>query len=956
MGVLRYITAIVHYYVKSAFSCRQRLLKSRFFRSETIGMEDSSVNIDDNGIEEEVTMNGTDNDIQIVEDDEDEDEEDVVEKITENDDDAGAVANDVKEDKKVFVKKKILNDDEWFAQIPEKELKYYKKHVFLDKDLDESTVVCTACFRQVNHKHAGAVVRHPELGVPICKQCKKFYHMGEWTRGEDGFFEYCRWCANGGDLLLCDSCSNAFCKKCIKRNLGRSKVSEIEEVDEWFCLACQPKQVWKQRSMYYSVWLYQKNMLATEEEKEDKKKKEEKTNFIDETLKDGFDVNKILGNYMDRAKKSWSRKSQDYNQDDLAKVVVKLRTIIKITHHNLQLLDKNLVAGCKSSFPGIDLDKLAAASIPDEKHEKHEEPKQSNAVTNGVKEVEETIDDDSKNNCDDSSLEQHEETVSTNNAEIPVVSIADGETVEVNGENENESINTMDIDESVTSDKDTVEDIEKPTNESEVIEKSCEEVKPTEESEEDKFENEATQSQKSDSYSDEKNTKDDSLESNEDKNDESVNVEDATKSESINQSESNIADVSKDMFSNSDNEEVNCNLSTKAAEKIDDKKDEEEHIESEDNKDAETNLNHPATDVSVTGVEQINTEDMETSELTEELPEPDISKVPEEEEEDIDSEEANARARAAVLQTTSSESEQANLENVAPTETEDSSPRKKLKTKKELDKIRRKSAGEDKQGSSDEEKKLPTTPKSKKKLKIATSTPKPRSMSGSASGSGKDLMGISGSDGENAPKIKKKSIGMKKKKLQNGTCSDSSPKKKARTKSGAMSTDSSDLGGSDMDSDEKAYRKKQKKREKRNLKKLIEELNDMASKINIEDNLQLQKFTQVNVPYLNRSIKGDLKEYDEVDVTLHSSLAKLASAKSAGDRDIERSWSLVGEAGCSHHHFSLHLLVAWVQYSQKPRGRQNNKRPCHLLLRGSWGWGTLQYFKNHHLIVLFQVM
>ena len=272
----------------------------------------------------ESKMNGTEDSEIIVEDDDEPESQD--KKASDHE----------TKNEPVFVKKKILNDDDWFEQISEKEMKYYKKHVLIDKELDESTVVCTACFRQVNHKHAGAVVRHPDLGVPICKQCKKFYHMGEWTRDEDGFFEYCRWCANGGDLLMCDSCSNAFCKKCIKRNLGRSKVTEIEEVEEWNCLACEPKQVWKQRSMYYSVWLYQKNLMATAEEKELKMRREAKTKFIEDTLKDGTDVNKILGNYIERARKSWTKKSQDYNTDDISKTVVKLRTIIKITHHNLK--------------------------------------------------------------------------------------------------------------------------------------------------------------------------------------------------------------------------------------------------------------------------------------------------------------------------------------------------------------------------------------------------------------------------------------------------------------------------------------------------------------------------------------------------------------------------------------------------------------------------------------------
>ena len=224
----------------------------------------------------------------------------------------------------------------WLSELSDEDKSYFKKHLLTENDLDDSTIVCTACFRQVNHKHAGAVLRHSELGVPVCKQCFKFYHAGEWTKGEDGFYDFCRWCANGGDLLMCDSCPNAFCKKCIKRNLGRSKVSEIEELEKWDCLACEPAQIRQQRSLYYSIWFYQKNFQATEEEKELKSKREAKTLFIEETLKDGFDVNKILGNYLERAKKSWTKKSYDYTKEDLAKVVIKLRTIIKVTHHNLE--------------------------------------------------------------------------------------------------------------------------------------------------------------------------------------------------------------------------------------------------------------------------------------------------------------------------------------------------------------------------------------------------------------------------------------------------------------------------------------------------------------------------------------------------------------------------------------------------------------------------------------------
>ena len=44
----------------------------------------------------------------------------------------------------------------------------------------------------------------------------------------------------------------------------------------------------------------------------------------------------LTTNYLERTKKSWTKKSYDYTKEDLAKVVIKLRTIIKVTHHNLE--------------------------------------------------------------------------------------------------------------------------------------------------------------------------------------------------------------------------------------------------------------------------------------------------------------------------------------------------------------------------------------------------------------------------------------------------------------------------------------------------------------------------------------------------------------------------------------------------------------------------------------------
>ena len=110
----------------------------------------------------------------------------------------------------------------------EEEKTYLLDHVMPAVILEDTDFICTTCMEPIAHLKTGRVQRHPLLGVPVCRKCKDFYFSGEWTKGDDGTYEYCRWCGNGGELLLCDKCPNAFCKKCIKRNLGRKKVTEIE--------------------------------------------------------------------------------------------------------------------------------------------------------------------------------------------------------------------------------------------------------------------------------------------------------------------------------------------------------------------------------------------------------------------------------------------------------------------------------------------------------------------------------------------------------------------------------------------------------------------------------------------------------------------------------------------------------------------------------------------------------
>ncbi|XP_072483054.1 transcriptional regulator ATRX isoform X6 [Notamacropus eugenii] len=103
-------------------------------------------------------------------------------------------------------------------------------------------VSCTACGQQVNHFQKDSIYRHPTLKVLICKNCYKYYMSDDISRDADGMDEQCRWCAEGGNLICCDFCHNAFCKKCILRNLGRKELSAImDENSQWYCYICRPE-------------------------------------------------------------------------------------------------------------------------------------------------------------------------------------------------------------------------------------------------------------------------------------------------------------------------------------------------------------------------------------------------------------------------------------------------------------------------------------------------------------------------------------------------------------------------------------------------------------------------------------------------------------------------------------------------------------------------------------------
>ncbi|RWS19022.1 hypothetical protein B4U80_12369, partial [Leptotrombidium deliense] len=109
---------------------------------------------------------------------------------------------------------------------------------------------CTACDKDLKHAKDGEVKTHALLSVLVCLKCSENYGDGDFTKYDNGVDEegddnYCRWCADGGELLVCcdPNCHYAYCKKCIKRNLGRKIYGKISDSEDWHCFACDKTQI-----------------------------------------------------------------------------------------------------------------------------------------------------------------------------------------------------------------------------------------------------------------------------------------------------------------------------------------------------------------------------------------------------------------------------------------------------------------------------------------------------------------------------------------------------------------------------------------------------------------------------------------------------------------------------------------------------------------------------------------
>ena len=114
---------------------------------------------------------------------------------------------------------------------------------------------CTACREsddedEHDDEHLSA---HPLLGVAICDTCLEDYGNGEeWDRDTDGSDIYCRWCAHGGKLVVCDKCgTRAFCQKCVSKNFGADFLKDaVMGSPYWKCFVCEPGPLKKLRALF----------------------------------------------------------------------------------------------------------------------------------------------------------------------------------------------------------------------------------------------------------------------------------------------------------------------------------------------------------------------------------------------------------------------------------------------------------------------------------------------------------------------------------------------------------------------------------------------------------------------------------------------------------------------------------------------------------------------------------
>lgn len=126
---------------------------------------------------------------------------------------------------------------------------------------EERVVVCSVCLHDLSHA-CYDVYRHPELPVPVCLLCRDELERRPVERDEQGVYDVCAWCRDGGDLFLCDTCERAFCRSCLEDNLGAAALPADDE--QWSCPHCRPELLHAlERQLHIGAW---KGLFADDDE------------------------------------------------------------------------------------------------------------------------------------------------------------------------------------------------------------------------------------------------------------------------------------------------------------------------------------------------------------------------------------------------------------------------------------------------------------------------------------------------------------------------------------------------------------------------------------------------------------------------------------------------------------------------------------------------------------------
>merc|ERR1711899_490787 len=271
----------------------------------------------------------------------------------------------------ITVNDKILSDEKYYEEMKEEEREALENALpSIDSFYDK--LCCSICSKKIDPIIGSlrGVLRHPALGVPQCRKCREFYKDGNWPRTEDGD-QYCRMCAQGGDILLCDKCPNAFCKKCLNRNLGSKALREITKSEEWCCLLCDPKPLYPQKALYYCAYKSQdqiKQMREAEREKEKLRRqasrnrgasKSEKDalvknpqNFLEENISEAFKTLEVYQKALETERTRCIKTVKEgMSVDTATSITRKLRKLYAVTQKNMDLLDRAIVESFVENFP-----------------------------------------------------------------------------------------------------------------------------------------------------------------------------------------------------------------------------------------------------------------------------------------------------------------------------------------------------------------------------------------------------------------------------------------------------------------------------------------------------------------------------------------------------------------------------------------------------------------------------